>query len=66
MKVFSNIRFCEFRQKIAKEIRRILYLRTRQMSSFRPLPYAQYFQTFMRVFLVLTVFLFTAFFSELL
>ena len=31
------------------------------MSSFRPLPYAQYFQTFIHVFLVLTVFLLTAF-----
>ena len=31
------------------------------MSSFRPLPYAHYFQTFIHVFQVLIVFLFTTF-----
>ena len=36
MKVFSNIRFCVFRQKIATEIRPVLYLRTRQCHRLDP------------------------------
>ena len=48
MKVFSNIRFCEFLSSSLSSYSTI--------SSFRPLPYAHYFQTFIHVFLVLTKF----------